>query len=31
MNAWHLHPQLADDSTPVIELALCEVLSLIHI
>ena len=25
MNAWHLHPQLADDSTPVIELALCEV------
>jgi len=24
MNAWHLHPQLADDSTPVIELALCE-------
>ena len=25
MNHWHLHPQLADDTTPVIELALCEV------
>lgn len=25
MNAWHLHPQLADDTTPVIELPLCEV------
>ena len=25
MNAWHLHPQLADDTAPVIELPLCEV------
>ena len=25
MNSWHLHPQLADDTTPVIELPLCEV------
>ena len=25
MNTWHLHPQLADDTTPVIELPLCEV------
>ena len=25
MNHWHLHPQLADDTTPVIELQLCEV------
>ena len=25
MNAWQLHPQLADDTTPVIELPLCEV------
>ena len=25
MNRWHLHPQLADDTTPVIELPLCEV------
>lgn len=25
MSAWHLHPQLADDTVPVIELALCEV------
>ncbi len=25
MNRWHLHPQLADDSAPVIELPLCEV------
>ena len=25
MDAWHLHPQLADDTAPVIELALCEV------
>ena len=25
MNTWHLHPQLADDTAPVIELALCEV------
>ena len=25
MNAWQLHPQLADDTAPVIELPLCEV------
>ncbi len=25
MNAWHLHPDLADDTAPVIELPLCEV------
>ena len=25
MNAWQLHPQLANDTVPVIELALCEV------
>lgn len=25
MNAWRLHPQLADDTMPVIELPLCEV------
>ena len=25
MNHWHLHPQLADDTAPVIELPLCEV------
>lgn len=25
MNPWQLHPQLAEDTTPVIELALCEV------
>lgn len=25
MSAWHLHPQLADDTTPVIDLSLCEV------
>lgn len=25
MNTWHLHPQLAEDTVPVIELALCEV------
>ncbi|MEO5963247.1 MAG: HIT family protein [Thermomonas sp.] len=25
MNSWHLHPQLAEDTVPVIELALCEV------
>ncbi len=25
MNRWHLHPQLADDTVPVIELALSEV------
>ena len=25
MNTWHLHPQLADDTAPVIELPLCEV------
>jgi diadenosine tetraphosphate (Ap4A) HIT family hydrolase len=25
MERWHLHPQLANDSVPVIELALCEV------
>ena len=25
MNAWQLHPQLASDTVPVIELALCEV------
>ncbi len=25
MNAWHLHPQLAEDTAPVIELPLCEV------
>lgn len=25
MNSWHLHPQLADDTVPIIELALCEV------
>ena len=25
MSAWHLHPQLAADTVPVIELALCEV------
>lgn len=25
MNRWHLHPQLADDTAPVIELPLCEV------
>ena len=24
MNAWHLHPQLANDTVPVIELALCD-------
>ena len=24
MNHWHLHPQLADDTAPVIELALCD-------
>ena len=24
MNAWHLHPQLADDTTPVIEFPLCD-------
>ena len=24
MNTWHLHPQLADDTTPVIELPLCD-------
>lgn len=24
MNRWHLHPQLAEDTVPVIELALCE-------
>ena len=24
-NRWHLHPQLAEDTVPVIELALCEV------
>ena len=24
MNAWHLHPQLADDTAPVIKLALCD-------
>lgn len=23
MNVWQLHPQLADNITPVIELALC--------
>ncbi len=25
MKTWHLHPQLADDTVPVIELPLCEV------
>ena len=25
MSAWHLHPQLADDTVPVMELRLCEV------
>ncbi len=25
MNAWHLDPQLADDTAPIAELALCEV------
>ena len=25
MSSWQLHPQLADDTTPVIELPLCEV------
>ena len=25
MNAWHQHPQLADDTAPVIELPLCAV------
>ena len=25
MNAWQLHPQLANDTVPVVELALCEV------
>ncbi|MEO5628465.1 MAG: HIT domain-containing protein [Thermomonas sp.] len=25
MNPWHLHPQLAEDTAPVIELPLCEV------
>lgn len=25
MNAWHLDPQLADDTAPVIDLKLCEV------
>ena len=25
MNAWHLHPQLADDTAPVLELPLSEV------
>ena len=25
MNTWQLHPQLANDTVPVIELALCEV------
>ena len=25
MSNWQLHPQLADDTTPVIELSLCEV------
>ena len=25
MNAWQLHPQLANDTVPVIELTLCEV------
>ena len=24
MNAWQLHPQLASDTAPVIELALCD-------
>ncbi len=25
MDTWHLHPQLAEDTVPIIELALCEV------
>ena len=24
MNAWHLHPQLADDTAPAIELPKCD-------
>ena len=24
MTPWHLHPQLADDTAPVIELSLCD-------
>ena len=24
MSSWQLHPQLADDTTPVIELPLCD-------